>query len=60
MALTECVDCGEGLSPTTTKCNRCNSRDPLGVERTEIKVKISLIIFFIFMIGIYSVAHYFT
>lgn len=60
MALTECVDCGKGLSPTATECKGCNSRDPFGVERTEIKVKISLIILFIFMIGIYSVAHYFT
>lgn len=39
MALQQCVDCHQQLSPTAKTCNKCNSTDPFGRARAEQKAK---------------------
>ncbi len=59
MALTQCVDCGKGLSPTATDCNNCNSKDPFGVRRGEQKAQITLVLLLLGMIALTYLAHHF-
>lgn len=60
MALYECVDCGNKLSPTAPSCNKCNSTDPFGRKRKADQVQaimmliglvIVVVVFFAFKNG---------
>lgn len=61
MALSNCIDCQNPLSPTAKECNGCNSTDPFGKNRSLQKrqrliiafgVLAGLIMVFLFQEGI--------
>lgn len=59
MALCKCIDCGNELSPTATGCNKCNSTDPFGIRRANVKFQ-NILMFglLVLMGGIWLAFHF--